>query len=201
MTKRKLNLAELICQAIATVLLFIPGAFYWQHWEEKLINPAFPGQKELAFSMSVSFIHAAQNTFEVLPFIITALMLINIVLLIIYTFRDVPSKFDKFYLILPILSVFMAVLTAILAGRRDDYGYCAPINWLFYIELLFLLATVVLAFMRCSKRIKEAPSKVKIVENKALSDADELDKYKQLLDKGVITQEEFERKKHQLLGF
>lgn len=38
------------------------------------------------------------------------------------------------------------------------------------------------------------------VENVVKSDADELKKYKELLDTGVITQEEFDAKKKQLLG-
>ena len=39
----------------------------------------------------------------------------------------------------------------------------------------------------------------KVVE-KQVSEADELSKYKALLDKGAITQEEFDAKKKQLLG-
>ena len=41
--------------------------------------------------------------------------------------------------------------------------------------------------------------KVKVVGN-TTSNADELKKYKDLLDSGVITQEEFDEKKKQLLG-
>lgn len=46
-----------------------------------------------------------------------------------------------------------------------------------------------------SKHVNSAP----IVQNQA-SDADELLKFKQLLDAGVITQEEFDAKKKQILG-
>ena len=34
MSKSKLNLAGLVCQAISFVLLFIPGMYYWERWEE-----------------------------------------------------------------------------------------------------------------------------------------------------------------------
>ena len=37
-------------------------------------------------------------------------------------------------------------------------------------------------------------------QNTTLSNADELKKYKELLDSGIITQEEFDAKKKQLLG-
>ena len=52
-----------------------------------------------------------------------------------------------------------------------------------------------------SKRIKEEPqTSTSIVTTSKTSNADELKKYKDLLDSGVITQEEFEAKKKQLLG-
>lgn len=55
------------------------------------------------------------------------------------------------------------------------------------------------AIEESKKANKEVPvSSTTIVQN--TSDADELKKYKDLLDNGVITQEEFDAKKRQLLG-
>ena len=50
---------------------------------------------------------------------------------------------------------------------------------------------------RQEKRSVTAPN---IIQNQSQSDADELKKFKELLDSGVITQEEFDAKKKQLLG-
>ena len=56
-----------------------------------------------------------------------------------------------------------------------------------------------------NEEIKKAINKARKVENNsnntnnALSNADEIRKYKQLYDDGIITQEEFERKKQELL--
>ena len=47
-----------------------------------------------------------------------------------------------------------------------------------------------------AKRQKNAP----VVVAGTLSNADELKKFKELLDMGIITQEEFDAKKKQLLG-
>jgi predicted Zn-dependent peptidase len=47
------------------------------------------------------------------------------------------------------------------------------------------------------KKEKKAPVQVSIQQT---SSADELKKYKELLDQGIITQEEFDAKKKQLLG-
>jgi len=60
-----------------------------------------------------------------------------------------------------------------------------------------VLAREIVAYME-SKR-KENKSVSQAVENQ-YSTADELKKFKELLDSGVITQEEFDTKKKQLLG-
>ena len=61
-----------------------------------------------------------------------------------------------------------------------------------------LFAVIVVSFVKRSTLITGLP-KVKVVGN-TTSNADELKKYKDLLDSGVITQEEFDEKKKQLLG-
>ena len=47
---------------------------------------------------------------------------------------------------------------------------------------------------------QSAPAVSAVMQEVPLSNADELKKYKELLDNGVITQEEFDTKKKQLLG-
>lgn len=153
MTSKKINLAELICQAIAITLLFIPGMFNWEHWEE-----IEWGISQLALRMPITFFHAAGNTNEVLGYLIATIMFANVAILILYIFKDVPQKYEKIYLILPCASVGLMVLFAVLAGIRDDYGYCAPTNWLFYVDMLFLSATTVLAFMKLSKKVNREDS-------------------------------------------
>ncbi|MBQ6420684.1 MAG: SHOCT domain-containing protein [Clostridia bacterium] len=51
-----------------------------------------------------------------------------------------------------------------------------------------------------SSRQTKQEKTTQIIEQAALSDADELKKFKDLLDSGVITQEEFDAKKKQILG-
>ena len=64
------------------------------------------------------------------------------------------------------------------------------------------IALVVLAFVIYWLRLnsKKVVSVQESEEVKPASNADELGKYKDLLDKGIITQEEFDAKKKQLLG-
>lgn len=195
MTKKNLNLAALICQAISIVLLFIPGMYYWEHWV-----PHQYGAMRLAYQGAISFFTAAGNTNPVLGYLILLLMVVNLVILIVYVFKGSSERIKKIYPVLPSLVVVLMVLFSILASIMDDYGYCAPINWLFYVNMFFIVATTLLVFMRLSKNIKDEPRKVKVVSVATISNAEELAKYKELLDSGVISQEEFDAKKKQILG-
>lgn len=65
-----------------------------------------------------------------------------------------------------------------------------------------LFAVVVVAFAKRSSFIAESKESQRTVVNniQETTNADELKKYKDLLDSGAITQEEFENKKKELLG-
>ncbi len=69
------------------------------------------------------------------------------------------------------------------------------LNWGFYIVTALLLAAAVLSFLVAIGKInkEEAPQK------NSIGSADEIEKYKRLLDNGTISQEEFDAKKKQLL--
>lgn len=69
-----------------------------------------------------------------------------------------------------------------------------------FIGLLF--AVIVVAFAKRSSFIAESKESQQTVVNniQETTNADELKKYKDLLDSGAITQEEFENKKKELLG-
>ena len=69
------------------------------------------------------------------------------------------------------------------------------------LELVLFLA-VVIAFAKRSPLIAGVPNETQTVINniQETSNADELKKYKDLLESGTITQEEFDAKKKQLLG-
>lgn len=53
---------------------------------------------------------------------------------------------------------------------------------------------------RIKSKIEELLAQQRAYKINQLSPADEIKKYKELLDDGIITQEEFEKKKKQLLG-
>nr|DAP18467.1 MAG TPA: Short C-terminal domain [Caudoviricetes sp.] len=75
------------------------------------------------------------------------------------------------------------------------------------LRIVGITETFIIKILRkgLNEEIKKAINKARKVENNsnntnnALSNADEIRKYKQLYDDGIITQEEFERKKQELL--
>jgi len=100
-----------------------------------------------------------------------------------------------------------AVLGFIPASIAKDKGYENMGAWWFYGWMLFIVALIHSICLE-NKKTKETRDMAykKILENGNANDnaklgtADELMKYKNLLDAGVITQEEFDAKKKQILG-
>ena len=81
----------------------------------------------------------------------------------------------------------------------DDYGFHSfPVEG-GYISLVLFAGVSIMSIIILKKSLSD---KSPVIKNntKVISNADELLKYKQLLDEGVITQEEFEKKKKDLIG-
>ena len=91
---------------------------------------------------------------------------------------------------LVLLLIFFAVLGLIPARIAKKKGYSFGLWWLFGF-FFFLIALIVSLFLADKNAGQKA---------EAINGADALAKYKELLDAGVITQEEFDAKKKQLLG-
>lgn len=87
-------------------------------------------------------------------------------------------------------------------GERYNYAYTYTPTYLALIEWVLLAGSIATCVIGDKKRIDEKEVKQVKVVNHVMpsSNADELAKYKQLLDNGIITQEEFDAKKKQLLG-
>ena len=94
------------------------------------------------------------------------------------------------YIGLLIVFVFFLGFGLIPAAIAKKKGYSFVLWWLF--GCFFFLIALILSIVLTDKK----------AEKKAMSssDADALSKYKELLDAGAITQEEFDQKKKQLLG-
>lgn len=121
------------------------------------------------------------------------------VMCVISIFSKNEYKDGKAHPVLAIL-LFISVNYNIISMTSGNDILANNFPGIFFEIILFL--AVVVAFAKRSSIIAETPNKNRGNENviKEITDADELKKYKDLLDSGAITQEEFEEKKKQLLN-
>ena len=189
--KKSLNILELILQIIAIALLFVDGMF--------LISD----NTTYSFSGVCS---AANLIFFTLLFI--TLFGINAIICLVAAKSQSEDRDSILHTILPIIN-FIALffigqtLMNTVVSEVSNYVYVRSAEPLFFIELFVLLAIIILSLVKRSSSVvpKEQEKPQQIINNiKETSNADELKKYKELLDSGVITQEEFDAKKKELLG-
>jgi len=198
MSKHKLNIIELVFQALSLLCLFLPWMYTWEHWE-----PYYKGGSTLAYSCPMAFIVIMNSVSIILGLLILATMIANGYFIISPLFKGYGKKFSIVHKLLPIATIVLLTAFTIIASIEDYYGYCAVPNWLFYFEAFFVIAVMILAFLKCSHNAKSQYSYGKVKQVKSVEqtrDIDELKNLKELLDMGIITQEEFNTKKKQILG-
>ena len=102
------------------------------------------------------------------------------------------------------LTVLAIVVNITIVDVGKDNWYDFSLNWMFYIIVsLHVVSTVFALLIQFNKFPSEVPVVVQPAPAASVSSAgspDDLKKYKELLDMGAITQEEFDAKKKQLLG-
>ena len=217
MTTKTKNLILIILATIIFALLFIPG-FYVQKFWVCDINITPTGYVFYGYTASssddeiVSFINTyetfndVKDTYLILT---TAILLSVIACVALYIVQYVvKSKANwiiaAFAPILPLIliCIYTPIMNVCCEQKQNEMAYPEyEISVLFYIVLVILvslLATSVIGYFMTRKNgIKERVA-VEVVA--PISTPQELEQYKALLDQGVITQEEFDAKKKQLLG-
>jgi uncharacterized membrane protein len=96
--------------------------------------------------------------------------------------------------------VIAAGLGFIPASIAKNKGYSFGLWW-FYGWMLFIVALIHSLVLTDKKSIQMMGNYASDMSQLRPSNADEIKKYKDLRDMGVISQEEFDIKKNQLLGF
>ena len=199
MKRLAINITALLLQGFSIVLLFIPGMFYWEHWEKESWAVS-----TLDLRMNATYFHITGNTSEVLGYFIVFLMILCAVWLLLDII--IPNKISEIIksekgitiinIALPSLVLALMIVFMFVAKKRDDYGYQAPPGTLFYIEMFLLAVIVFLCILKCTK-IGYLEYKKTVVENQEFN---KLNQYKQMLDQGLITEEDYEKKKQEVLN-
>ena len=92
-----------------------------------------------------------------------------------------------------------ALLGLISANIAKEKGYSFGLWW-FYGWMLFIVAIIHVNFLPDMNQQSNRSDTIAYTPSSLSSAADELSKYKKMLDEGAITPEEYEHTKKQILG-
>lgn len=191
--KQKLSLCIVILIVLETICFFVPGCIRPVYWKNE------------GWSLHKTYPNQVFNIFDVDPayglaIALTAVMIATLGLFLLVFLRP-QHKLEKIVYFSPIISLVVLIVftyyTCAIAKDvfSDGSQYEWTIGWLYYIILALHIVTVILSLVVKYKKFEDKEAKV------SMSNApDDIAKFKELLDAGVITQEEFDAKKKQLLG-
>ena len=175
MKKKIANIVEIILELVALILFFIMRG----------VAVTTDGVR-----FEASFI-GALNQIIIYAVIFYILWATNLIACVASIISNKKTRDNAIHSILPII---LLVVTDFMA-----MSLFKELPATFTIANLVMLIMIIVSFVKRSQSIVDEVKKV-VVVNDTQSNADELKKYKDLLDNGTITQEEFDQKKKQLLG-
>lgn len=182
--KKLVNLIELIVQALLLISTFVIQSI-------EIVSHSYNSTSVSKMSI-IAF--GAINNMNFLVFIPIILMFVNAVLCLVSIFGNSTDKDGKMHIAIPIANLIYGLwlINAISADVNSAY----KAFWIICLIIISVLAIL----KRTSFVIPKEDNTSQQVIIQETSTADELKKYKDLLDSGVITQEEFDEKKKQLLS-
>lgn len=197
MQRKILNLLEIVVTII--LLIFLCTATY----TNISYNPEFTWAIEKEFNIgNYTYLdYALSVDFKYLSLPLFSMIFINLISTIVSLFSK-TEKISKIHTLVDSLLPIFTVIVGLMAFRFIGVGagYTGTPNPTFKIIAILMLILIAILGVLKAKFFKQNTTTTIINETQVeVSDADELKKYKDLLDSGVITQEEFNEKKKQLL--
>ena len=194
------NLIELI----ASVLLLL--SMVALPYVEVIKNTAYSGlSAKLPFGYGIytffDYLRVGEIQLIIRTFFIL-LVVVNVIICAVSAFGKSYKKDTAAHVVLPTILSIAGILFCIV-GPLYDTSFIAVPNTLFNIIFLVLLAVIaVFAFLKRSQfAFPKGHAPIPVEKDASLSNAtDELKRYKELLDSGVISEKEFNKKKKQLMG-
>lgn len=206
--EKKCNLLEMIGCIIIFATTFLPAMYEQSGW-----NIGVTGWNQFDYSLQLSFIDIAQATHMnkkiiILGCMVYASLIVGFVLALI----QLCSKRRRQNIIVMIVAAMVTLMTylgfsiAILSRRVETTAYIIKYSTsgLFWVDigLIVILVLVPVSSLVKNNKKKNSPIEDFYVSKSASqeSETENLRKYKELLDAEIITQDEFEKKKKQILG-
>ncbi len=203
------NMLEIMGYIILVVCTFIPAMYNKEIWEWQE-SSVYHGEAMLLYRVPMSFFNAvfSGNTVHILlGFLVYAGLITGLVLAILQYNSKNEKQNNKVMIVISGISLVIYLICSIslfmfeIETTYFEYRYEASVLfWVVAILMVMLVAYSVFSFIKFNKEGLLHNADAQGQNAVILSDADELKKYKELLDEGIISQEEYEQKKKQLLG-
>ena len=145
------------------------------------------------------------NSISLWPILAIVLLLFGSLMCLISALRNNSNRDGVSHTIVSFLALVVVGWVIVMMGLMCDRAetFCAITANNLPVRVIFILlgSAVVCSMLKRSSLITpKAKKEIVVQHSEPASHADELKKYKELLDSGVISQEEFDAKKKQLLG-
>lgn len=198
--KKNYKIFAMLLLIVNIITCFIPGYFYNKVWEYE-----WPGSKQIGkyginmFDVNTDVFSHSGPAYTFACFVVGCW----IVCIAVILYSILRNKDHKLFWFAPSVCLvpffaFIRYVNSATYNWDNGKGYTDySVNWMFYVSLALQLCAA--ALMVIAMTGKELPF-VFPKPTPKISNAEELRKYKELLDMGAITQEEFDAKKKELLN-
>lgn len=200
---KKLKILAVVLMIINIFTCFIPGYFYSEIWEY-LRYGSYSAKRTSKYGVTMFDINTEVFEHSGIGYTLACVTVFCWILCIcVLLYSIIRNKNNKIFLAAP--GICFIPFFALIRFMKDakyywhgGQGYTAySVNWLFYISLALQISAAVLVLIATTSKEQEFKF---VIRPREASEIDELKKYKELLDSGIISQQEFDAKKKQLLG-
>ena len=200
---KKINLSVTILSIIEAICYFTPVCISREYWKYKE-SIVYHGVAVKESSSSINIFEVGGvlgKPLAILLFCITLFTAIVYLLKVMdYSLEGFPEAWIISILHTSVMIVFLVYTCAIATIEEISFKFTYTVGWMFFVIIALNAIAVILAMLPKFGKIPNLERKQENrAQEKSVSSLDELLKYKELLDLGVLTQEEFEEKKKQIL--
>ena len=196
--KRNYKILSMLLLIINIISSFLPGYFYEEVWEYE-----WPGSRRTAKLGCTMFdvntdVFAHSGPAYTFACFVAVCWVVCIGVILFSIIRNKEHKLIAYapcICLVPFFAYIIYMKSAVYEG--STWYVTFSVNWLFYVSLALQISAA--ALMIIAMYAKDDLAFGFRRPSHKINTADELSKYKALLDSGAITQEEFEAKKKQLL--
>ena len=200
---KKINLSISILCILEIICCFTPFCLDEEYWKYKQ-SMVYHGKSSLASHTDISIWGNEAALGKPLPMLFVCAAVVVAVVYFVKMLDHAPKITNKAWIFAiahtAAMAIFLFYSCSFAEVDEISYRYEYGINWMSYIIIALNLIILTLSVSLKMGKVDKLPIKKQIVVKEQKESADDLLAYKELLDSGIISQEEFEAKKKQILG-